>query len=522
MKLVSAEQMRELDRRTIEEFEISGEILMDRAGFGVSDAVQRLIDATGLYHPVVHLIAGRGNNGGDAFAAARFLKEDGYLVEVWLAAAANEVKGDALKHLSRMKQAGVTFRELPTKDDWEDAQAFPPHCDILVDGVLGTGSSGPARGPAVGAIQYINARSQNALVVAIDLPSGLDADTGEARGEVVRADLTATMALPKKGLVQPAAREYVGTVEVVDLGIPDELVSTIEPGSQELIYATDLRPCFPRRRRNSHKGDYGRVLIIGGARGYAGAVAMASQAAVSSGAGLVTVLTPESIVPIVAGASLESMVMGGKETRSGSLAPEVWPEWKARLEDFDAVLIGPGLTREESSLTLVQNVLQVCTRPLVLDADAISVLAGHAEQLKKVKAPVLITPHPGEFAALFARPVDEVQKDRSKAACDAAVKTGCTVILKGAGTVVAQAGKPAAINLTGNPGMATGGSGDVLAGVLVALLGQGLAPYDAARAAVYLHGRAGDMVALRRSQAGLTAGDLIRELPYVFRDVTLR
>ena len=521
MKVVSTAQMRELDRRTIEEFETPGEVLMDRAGLGVCDAVQRLIDATGFLRPAIRFIAGRGNNGGDAFAAARHLKEAGHLVEVWLAAAANAVKGDALKHLSQMKRAGVELRELPLKEDWEDAQRFAPHCDVMVDGVLGTGSSGPARGPAVGAIQFINARSSEALVVSIDLPSGLNADTGEAEGEVVRADITVTLGLPKTGLIRSAALEYVGTLEVADIGIPEELVAHAETDEHELIHISDLRDRFPRRARNSHKGDYGRVLVIGGARGYAGAVAMAAQAAVNSGAGLVTVWTPKSVASIVAGASLESMVVGCEETEQGSLAVAAWTGADA-VRDFSAILVGPGLTRGDSSLRLVQAVLRDCRVPLVVDADAISVLAGCARDLSKAKCPVVITPHPGEFGALFARRVEEVQKDRCGAARAAAEETRCTVVLKGAGTVVAQQGKPTAINLTGNPGMATGGSGDVLGGLLVSLLAQGIEPYDAARAAVYLHGRAGDLVAWRRSQMGLTAGDLIRELPFVLRDVALR
>lgn len=523
MKLVSTMQMRELDRRTIEEFETPGAVLMDRAGVGVADAVQRLVEITGFVHPIIHLIAGRGNNGGDAFVAARYLKEAGYTVEVWLAGAANEVKGDALKHLSRMKSAEVVVRELPMKEDWEDAEYYPPPCDILVDGVLGTGASGPARGPAVGAIQYINARAHDALVVAIDVPSGLDADTGEAQGEAVRADLTVTMGLPKKGLVEPMALEYVGTIEVVDIGIPDELIEAVESESdKELIYLTDLQRMFPRRARTSHKGNYGRVLLVGGARGYVGAIAMAARAALRSGAGLVTALVPRSIEPVVAGAVLEAMVIGGDETEHGSLTPAAWADLKDRAGEFDAVLVGPGLTRHDTSRALVWDVIRECRVPLVLDADAITVLAGQPQLIEKAASPVVITPHPGELAALFAKSAADVQKNRCGAARSAAKISGATVVLKGAGTIVSAEGQPLGVNLTGNPGMATGGSGDVLAGMIVALLGQGLAPFDAARAAVYLHGRAGDLVAWRWSQAGLVAGDLIREIPFVFRDVTLR
>ncbi|OQW97246.1 MAG: NAD(P)H-hydrate dehydratase, partial [Verrucomicrobia bacterium A1] len=258
------------------------------------------------------------------------------------------------------------------------------------------------------------------------------------------------------------------------------------------------------------------------ARGYAGAIAMAARAALRSGVGRVTVLVPESIVGIVAGASLESMVVGAKETETGSLSPEVWTEWRNRMDDFDALLVGPGLTRHDASLTLVRHIIRDCKAPLVLDADAITVLEGQPHWVEKAGCPVVITPHPGELSRLFAQDIEQIQNDRCGVALAAAKFTRATVILKGAGTVVAQDGRPLSINMTGNPGMATAGSGDVLAGLLAGLLGQKLEPFDAARAAVYLHGRAGDMAAWRKSQAGIVAGDLIEELPYVFRDVTLR
>ena len=523
MKLVSVSQMRELDRRTVEENGTSSKTLMDRAGQGVADIASRVAEAAGFIHPTIHLFAGRGNNGGDAFAAARHLKGMGLSVEVWLAGAENEVHGDALKHLSQMKSAGIVLHEFPTKEDWDQEMPFRAFGDVLVDGILGTGTTGPARGPAAGAIRYINAHSHDSLVVSIDVPSGLNADTGAAEGDVVWADVTATMGLPKKGLVQPAAFDYVGSVEVVDIGIPEEYISQLQVESDlEMIYLTDLKPLFKRRPRASHKGNYGHVLLIGGARGYSGSIAMAARAAMRSGAGLVTALVPEGISHLVAGASLESMVIGAKETPTGSLSAEIWAEWKNRIDSFDAILVGPGLTRDSQSLTLVRNILRESTVPLVLDADALTVLEGQPHWIERAKCPVVLTPHPGEMARLFSRKVEDIQKDRCGMALEAARVTHATVVLKGAGSVVAQENQPLSINMTGNPGMATGGSGDVLAGMLTSLLGQKFQPYDAARAAVYLHGRAGDMVVCRKSQAGLVATDLIEEIPYVLRDLTLR
>lgn len=523
MKLVTVAQMRELDRRTIEESSIPGEDLMDRAGWGVADHVRRMAEVAGFHVPSVLVIAGRGNNGGDGFACARYLKEMGTSVEVWLAGAAGGIRGDALKHLSLMKAAGIKLREIKTMEEWGEERDYGHAANIVVDAVLGVGGSGPARGPAAGAIQFINARLQEALVISVDVPSGLDADTGLPEGDVVCADVTVTMGLPKRGLVNPAALDFVGAIEVVDIGLPADYVADLElEDKRELIYLTDLKPLFPRRRRASHKGNYGHVLLIGGARGYSGAIAMAAKAALRSGAGLVTVVVPESIAGIVAGASLESMVVGARETSAGSLAKEIWADWKTRIADYDAVLVGPGMTRSDDSRELVQHLVAECRVPLVLDADAISVLAGQSGLIKQAGCPVVITPHPGELAALLSNTVAGIQADRCVAATAATEATGATVVLKGAGTIVARKGGAPHINLTGNPGMATGGSGDVLGGLLVGFLGQKLDPFDAARAAVYLHGRAGDMVAWRKSQAGLVAGDLIEELPYVFRDVALR
>ncbi len=523
MKVVSVAQMRELDRRTIEEYNTPPEELMERAGSGVAATVEHVADIIAYKDPQIHLIAGRGNNGGDAFAAARHLHEYGFSVLVWLAGSANELKGESLQHLSRLRAAGIEIEELPTKQHWEDALRDGPQGEIIVDGVLGVGVSGPARGPAVGAIQYINACSNHAHVISIDVPSGLDADTGVAHGEAVKADVTATIGLPKKGLSEPAALEFVGTVDVVDIGIPPELIHQAPAaGNFELIHVADLVSFFPRRWRSSHKGDYGRVLIIGGAAGYSGAVAMAARAAIRSGAGLVTVVTPQCVAPIVAGACLEAMVIGEREMPDHTLSAECWADWSRKISGFDAVLVGPGLGRNENTRSLVRHIVRECTVPLVLDADALAVLAGQAHWIDKARAPVVITPHPGEFAMLMAQSVEEVQQDRAGVAIAAANFTRATVVLKGAGTIVAQAAKPIAVNLTGNPGMATGGSGDVLAGMLVALLAQGLAPYDAARAAVFLHGEAGDVIAWRKSQIGLIAGDLIEEIPYVFRNVSVR
>lgn len=523
MKTVTAEQMRELDKRTMEEFGVPGDVLMERAGQGVADAIRRHSELAGFPMPLVHLIAGRGNNGGDAYVAARTLKSMGLEVDVWVACAADELQGDALKHFSLMKSEGVRWEELDTRDAWEKALAHPIPSEVIVDGVLGTGTHGPARGPAAGAIEYIKSRSDTALIVSIDIPSGLDADTGEPLGDTVSADLTVTIGLPKHGMLEPKALEYVGSLDVVDIGIPAEAVEET-PGheSRELIHPIDLRGILPRRARHAHKGSFGRVLLIGGAPGYAGAIAMSAQAAVRSGAGLVTAIVPAGIVPIVASASLETMVVGEEENRHGSLSANMVKHWLSRHDEFDAILIGPGMTRSSDTLTIVREYLRQSQTPIVLDADALAVLENQPDWLAKAEGPVVVTPHPGELALLFVQDVNQVQDNRLGMAIAAAKYTGATIALKGAGTVVASPDRMAGVNLTGNPGMATGGSGDVLSGLIAGLLAQGLAPHDATQLGVYLHGRAGDILALRKSQATLIPTDLIQELAYAFRDVALR
>lgn len=517
MKAILASEMRELDRRAIDEFGVPGDVLMERAGRGVAEVVHDCICAADLKDAYVQLFAGRGNNGGDAYVAARHLKTMGFSVEVFLAGEAAAVTGDAREHLMRMRSEGIALREFNTLEEWEALQATPEAAgDVLVDALLGTGISGPARGPAVGAIEFINRFAYRGQVVAVDVPSGLNSDTGVAEGSVVKADLTVTMGMPKRGLVAPAALDVVGGLEVIDIGIPVELSKPLE-SPVELITPMDVAAIVPRRSRSDHKGTYGQVLIVGGAAGYSGAVAMAAMAALRSGVGLVSVLTPTSVSSIVAPQVPEAMVHGGAENDSGSLAPDALERSPLTLDSFDAVLVGPGMTTHADTAAIVRQVLASAAPVVVLDADALNMAAASPGLLSGSRKRTLLTPHPGEMARLLESTPAAVQQDRFGAALQAAERFGATVVLKGAGTIVAQKGAPLAVNLTGNPGMASGGMGDVLGGLMAGLAAQGLAPRDAAQAAVYLHGRAGDMAASFGSQAGMIATDVIDELPHVFR-----
>ncbi len=516
MKLATSAQMRELDRRTIEAFGTPGEVLMERAGQGVAAAVLRLAELTGRLG-CIRCVAGKGNNGGDAFVVARRLHEMGFEVQLVLAAEREDLKGDALIHFERMLESGV--QPLPLAE----AGGLPPDNanagrELVVEGILGTGISGEPRGMAAEAIALVNRLGADRPVIAIDVPSGLNSDTGDAPGAVVLADVTVTMGLPKTGLIAPQAADAVGNVEVVDIGIPLDYVSEL-PADTGMITPADLRQLFARRPRTSHKGTTGHVLLIGGSREFSGAIAMAAMSAVRSGAGLVTVLTPSEIVSSVSTLVPEAMVHGALDRVDGSLAAEALTNWPHELEEFDAILVGPGLTRSLDAQSLCHAVIEAAPVPLVLDADALPTAEG-IDLLGRANAPLVLTPHPGEMARLLGCETAAVQASRLDVARAAAAKTGATLVLKGHGTIVAAPDGAAAVNPTGNPGMASGGMGDVLAGLLVGLLGQGVSPRDAACAAVYLHGRAADLAAWQSSQCSLTARDVIDTLPLAFRELS--
>lgn len=509
MKFVTAAGMREGEGRAIQCMPKLDRSLMERAGQGLAGAIRTLSTHRGT--PLsIRLLAGPGNNGGDAFAAALFLAGWGLRPEVWLAYPAAKLKGAARHFFEIMSEKGIPWREMVTEQDWLAAQDLPSP-PILVDGLLGTGARGAPEGVLRAAIEYLNAKNRESLVVSADIPSGMDADTGTAAGAVVQADYTVTMGYPKAGMAAPVAVENLGTLWSVPIGLPAEFADTIPdaiPGLQ-WISAEDVRRILPRRRRNSHKGNYGRALLLGGTAQYPGAIALAAEGALRSGAGLVQVSAST--------AAMAAVVARTPEAIAGPvLAPDL------ALDGANALLAGPGLGRDPEARRLVARLLRETPGPLVLDADAIAVLEGKPEVVKNCPQPVVLTPHPGELAQLLETGVDAIQKDRRAAAREAAERTGAVVVLKGAGTLVAQPGQPVWLNLNGNPGMACGGSGDVLAGLLAGLLAQKIAPVDAACAAVWLHGMAGDIAVLEKTQAAMTAGDIAQALPAAFRQITPR
>ena len=512
MKFVVSEAMRKAEARAIAKDNTLAVGMMDRAGKGLARTIQDVAFQLGRPQSAVRLLAGPGNNGGDAFVAAMYLREVGLAPEVWLTCPKEKLRGAAKICFEQMAaDQAIPWREMVGEAAWRKEAEASLAPLILVDALLGTGARGTPMGDVRRAVEYLNSKRPFSLIVAADLPTGLDADTGAVAEPVVQADFTVTMCMPKIGMATPEAREQLGTLVLIPIGIPREFVDAMPDARPDLqmIASMDVRQALAPRRRDSHKGTYGTALLLGGSARYPGAIVLAAESAVRSGAGRVRVHTvPEAVAPLVA------------RVPEAIVEPNLGPD--LALAGAEAALIGPGLGRDPEARRLVAKLLHEAPGPLVLDADAIAVLAGKPEVVKSCAHPVVLTPHPGELGLLLGRDAASIQQDRLGAVREAAERTGAVVVLKGAGTLVAQAGQPTWINLNGNPGMACGGSGDVLAGLLVGLLAQKISPLAAACAATWLHGAAGDVAALRTTQIAMKAGDVVQALPTAFRMVTVR
>jgi ADP-dependent NAD(P)H-hydrate dehydratase / NAD(P)H-hydrate epimerase len=507
----TAAEMRSLDHRAIVELGIPGATLMEVAGRGAAAGLTAMLPALGAPRrgARVVIVCGKGGNGGDGFVVARWLKRGGQRPVVLLAARPDDVGGDAASKLGALRRVGV--RPIVV-DDAAQAAARLADADVVVDALLGTGARGAPSGLIAALIEAINASGRP--VVALDVPSGLPADGGAPSGPAVRAAATFTFAGLKSGLVTPPGVELAGRVTVVPIGIPE---SEVGRGARVwLVERADVAAHFPRRPRDAHKGTYGHLLVVGGSLGKTGAAALAARAAMRAGAGLVTVATAASQQPVVAGLVLEAMTEPLAETAAGSVALAAHDRLLALAAPRDAVALGPGLGLDAETQELARALAHTLDRPLVLDADALTALAGRLELLRGASAARCLTPHPGEMARMLGVTVAEVQRDRLATAGHVATTYGVHVALKGAATVVAVPDGRLFLNPTGNPGMASGGTGDALTGILGALLARALPATDALVAAVYLHGLAGDLAAARVGEESLVAGDLIDALPHAF------
>ena len=511
MLICTREQMREMDRQTIEGVGIAGIILMELAGRKAAHLLhQYALTQLGRRAKTVAIFCGGGNNGGDGYVMARYLDSLGYDVDVMLLVDPQSVTGDAWTNLEivrRLRPTLLMLRDRVPDITVDSLHELLPNYDIYVDALLGTGLETDVRGNYRHVIDYMNERP--GIKLAVDVPSGLDANTGWPLGVAFEADLTATFGFGKNGLYLDPGREYAGTVHVVDIGILPETADEIGMAG-ELLTAKDLAEFSYPRPTHSHKGDFGHVGLIAGSREMPGAATMSVGAALSSGVGLTTVATRESVRPIVAARYPEAMI-------SPSL-PEVdhLGDATALRQFFDrksALGVGPGLGREPLVAELLELVLLEANCPVVLDADALNVLAHQLELLDTTLCPVIVTPHPGEMARLSGLPADKGLRDPVAWAREFAEQSGVFVILKFSTTVLAAPDGRYAINTSGNPGMATGGSGDVLTGLLAGLLATGVGLWEACRLAVFGHGRAGDIAASSKGQRALRAGHLIEAIP---------
>ena len=510
--VLTAEQMRRVDARAIAELGIPGPVLMENAGRGAAEALlaalpERGLRARGLG---VAIVCGRGGNGGDGFVVARRLKRAGARPEVWLAADPDELRGDAAVKFAEMRRAGIAARRV---GDVATTAVALARADVVVDALLGTGARGRPTELVAALIEAINASGRP--VAALDLPSGVPADGGAPAGSAVRAWMTPTFAGLKLGLVIGSGVELAGRVVVVPIGVPEAEVA--RDVHTFLLDAGDVAPLFPRRARDSHKGTYGHLLVLAGSVGKAGAAGLCARAALRAGVGLVTVGTAASVQPTVAVLSPEAMTEPLAETPTRTVALQAREAITTLAEARSAVAIGPGFGLDDETRSLVRTLVATLPRPMVVDADALTAVADQLDVLRKAPAPRVLTPHPGEMARLLGASVADVQRERIDVARSFARIHSVHVVLKGARSVVAAPDGQVSVNPTGNAGMASGGTGDVLTGIVGALLARGLEPGRAAMAAVYLHGLAGDVAAERVGEEALIASDVIDALGEAFR-----
>ena len=511
MFVVTAAQMREMDRLTIQKYGVPSLTLMERAGEGITKAILERFGRAAKKG--VLIVAGKGNNGGDGLVVARLLKKKKIPCEVVLLAGKNELSPDAAHNLGaylklRGKVTEITEGSLGLLSERMRGKG------LLVDGILGTGIKNVVGGLYAEAITLMNA--SGVPMVAVDIPSGLDTDNGTPLGVAVQAEMTVALAYPKLGEVIYPGLSYVGELAVADIGIDPRAVKEVSPNI-ELLEREEVRWLVPVREPDTHKGTYGHVLVMAGSRGKTGAAILACRAGMRSGAGLVTLAAPRSLNDIFASTFVEVMTEPLRDNTAEEMELLGDEEWRGLLERKSSLLFGPGIGVNDSTRSALRWLLRNLEIPWVIDADGLNNLALEIDRLRNAKTPPILTPHPGEMARLINKDTATVNRDRVGTARTFAMQHRCHVVLKGARTVIATSEGKVFINPTGNPGMASGGMGDVLAGILAALLGQGFSPEDAMKLGVYLHGFVGDRVAAEKGQIGLIASDIIEGLPQGMR-----
>ena len=508
MRILSCAQMKQAESAAITGG-ITALRLMENAGSAAARAIRHTVRPEGA---MVTVLCGNGNNGGDGFVVARRLRESGTDMAVILACGQPKTAEAAEM---RQRLAGLDIPVLDYAGESARCLMRLAHSRIVVDAVFGTGFHGRAEGPAAALFDRVN--RGGATVFALDMPSGANADTGAVEGSCIRADYTITFGACKNGQILSPAVNFCGRLVPVVIGIPEEAFAD---GTADLLTADDIREKLPVRERTANKGSFGRAVCICGSRAMSGAAYMSAMGAARCGAGIVTLGVPKGIQPILAGKLAEVMVTPLPETADGSLSLAAHGPLLELAGRATATALGCGLTRNGETSLLVRRLLPELKCPVILDADGINAVAGHMNVLRETSAPLILTPHPGEMARLTGQSIAQVNRDRIRTAADFAATYGVTLVLKGANTVVASPDGKIRVNPTGNPGMARGGSGDILAGMIAGLAAQGMAPFDAACCGVYIHGAAGDRCAERLSQYGMLPTDMLLEVPQIFRGLS--
>jgi NAD(P)H-hydrate epimerase len=504
--------MQAIDRRAIEGLKIPGLTLMENAGARVADVIcERFEDenspAGGIAGKTVAVVCGKGNNGGDGLVVARLLHQRGAKVLAFLIGEKSAVSGDALTNLERARAAGLTINEIA------DPAAFSigADCKLIVDAIFGTGFSGPVKAPYAEIIRAINAH--HAPTVAVDAPSGLDGATGQVADPCIRADITVTFGLLKIGQTIFPGKSYVGELLVADIGFPEQAIAA-ERINLNYLAPIEAAAMLPYRAPEGNKGDFGKLFVLAGSEGYTGAAALTSESGLRCGTGLVILGCPKSLNDIFETKMTEVITRPLPEVRNKRcFALRGLGEAREMVKWADAVAVGPGIGTYHETRELIFRLLAGLDKPAVFDADALNILSRDIDKLKGHSAPLVISPHPGEMARLSGRSIEQIQKNRINTALEFAQEFNLVCILKGAPSVIAAPNGQAWINPTGNEGMATAGSGDVLTGIIGGFLAQGMIDIDAAVLGCCVHGKAGDIARDEFGSRGMIAGDILAMLP---------
>ena len=511
MKIVlNAAEMVQIDRTTIDNIQIPGVVLMENAGCGVVEEIERLLG--NVIDKQVVIFCGKGNNGGDGYVIARHLYNRGAKVAVFLAGEKDKTKGDAFINLRILEKMGIEIGEIASL---EQIPSFP-QLDLIVDALLGTGVTGPVVGFLGELIDFMN--RLNAPIISVDLPSGMETDTGAVHGACVKAEMTVTMAHLKTGLLFSPARDLAGQIVIVDISVPPEVSQQLHD-HRFLLEPEDIRSRLPIRKLDAHKTSCGKVVVFAGSVGMTGAATLTAISSLQIGAGLTKLGIPASLNPILEQKLTEVMTVPLAETNQQSISLKAKEQISELLNWADVLAVGPGLSTHPDTVEFVKWLLSSINKPMVLDADGLNALSNSPELIKNYPADLIITPHPGELARLINRAISDIQQDRLNIIRKFAKEWGKVIVLKGGPTVIAAPNGDLFINSTGNPGLATGGSGDVLTGMIAGLLAQKLSALDAALVGVYLHGLAGDLAAEDLSEMGMIAGDICDYLPAAINDV---